>query len=147
MAPQGIEETLYHLAVANAERPIAFAGIGSNFEEAIRPGCLDLDGARIAFSAIGIMTGDQPQSRAGPNKAGQASYRDRPDFVAVVDKLVAMPPTIASSPSITGSKAASCPTSGSLPIGGDSRRRRRGSISSSATTRMWRKAWSSTANR
>ena len=88
---QGIEETLYHLALANAERPIAVAGIGGNFEEAIRPGCLDLGGARIAFSAIGIMTGDQPQSRAGPNKAGQASYRDRPDFVAVVDKLVAMP--------------------------------------------------------
>jgi poly-gamma-glutamate synthesis protein (capsule biosynthesis protein) len=88
--PQGIEETLYHLAVANAEQPIAFAGIGSNFDEAIRPGCLDLDGARIGFSAIGIVTGDQPQSRAGPNKAGQASYRDRPDFVAVVDKLVSM---------------------------------------------------------
>jgi Bacterial capsule synthesis protein PGA_cap len=88
---QGIEETLYHLAVANAERAIAFAGTGSNFEEAIRPGCLDVGGARIGFAAIGILTGDQPQSRAGPNKAGQASYRDRPDFVAVVDKLASMP--------------------------------------------------------
>jgi len=87
----GIEETLYHLAVANAERAIAYAGIGSNFEEAIRPGCLDLEGTRIALSAIGIMTSDQPQYRAGPNKPGQASYRDRPDFEAAVDKLVAMP--------------------------------------------------------
>ena len=87
----GIEETLYHFAVANAERAIAYAGIGSNFDEAIKPGCLDLDGTRIGFSAIGIITGDQPQYRAGPNSPGQASYRDRPDFEAVVDKLVAMP--------------------------------------------------------
>ena len=89
--PQGVEETLYHVAVANAEKAIAYAGIGSNFDEAIRPGCIDLDGTRIAFSAIGIMTGDQPQYRAGPNKPGQASYRDRPDFEATVDKLTAMP--------------------------------------------------------
>ena len=46
---------------------------------------------RIGFSAIGIITGDQPQYRAGPDSPGQASYRDRPDFEAVVDKLVAMP--------------------------------------------------------
>ena len=88
---QGIEETLYHLALANAERPIAFAGIGSNFDEATRPGCLDLGGAKIGFSAIGVLTGDRPQSRATPDKAGQANYRDQPDFAAVVDKLVAMP--------------------------------------------------------
>jgi poly-gamma-glutamate synthesis protein (capsule biosynthesis protein) len=87
----GIEETLYHVAVANAERAIAYAGIGSNFDEAIKPGCIDLDGTRIALGAIGIMTGDQPQYRAGPNKAGQASYRDRADFEAAVNKLVAMP--------------------------------------------------------
>ncbi|HYJ59317.1 MAG TPA: CapA family protein [Methyloceanibacter sp.] len=87
----GVEESLYHLAVANAERAIAYAGIGSNFAEAVKPGCIDLDGTRIALSAIGIITGDQSQYRAGPNRAGQASYRDRPDFEAVVDKLVAMP--------------------------------------------------------
>ena len=87
----GIEETLYHFAVANAERAIAYAGIGGNFDEAIRPGCIDLEGTRIALSAIGIITGDQPQYRAGPKSPGQASYRRRPDFEAVVDKLVAMP--------------------------------------------------------
>jgi poly-gamma-glutamate synthesis protein (capsule biosynthesis protein) len=87
----GIEETLYHVAVANAQKAIAFAGIGSNFEEAIKPGCVDLNGTRIALGAIGIITGDQPQYRAGPNKAGQASYRDRADFEAAVGKLVAMP--------------------------------------------------------
>jgi poly-gamma-glutamate capsule biosynthesis protein CapA/YwtB (metallophosphatase superfamily) len=87
----GIEETLYHLAVANATKAIAFAGIGSNFAEAIKPGCLDLDGTRIGFSAIGILTADQPAARAGPDKAGQAAYRDRADFEAVVDQLSALP--------------------------------------------------------
>lgn len=87
---QGVEETLYHMAVANAERTIAYAGIGSNFEEAIRPGCLDLDGTRIAFAAIGIITGDLPEHRAGPKKPGQASYRDRADFEAVVQQLTGM---------------------------------------------------------
>jgi Bacterial capsule synthesis protein PGA_cap len=88
---QGIEETLYHLAVANAARPVAFAGIGGDFEEAIKPSYLDLGGTRIAFSAIGDMAPNRPQSRAGPRKAGQASYSDRPDFVAVVDKLASLP--------------------------------------------------------
>jgi poly-gamma-glutamate capsule biosynthesis protein CapA/YwtB (metallophosphatase superfamily) len=87
----GIEETLYHLAVANAAQAIAFAGIGGNFAESVSPGCIDLDGARIGFSAIGILTADQSAARAGPSKAGQASYRDRADFEAVVDKLVALP--------------------------------------------------------
>src|SRR5262245_37449698 len=89
--PQGIEETLEHLPVANVERPIAFAGIGSKFAEATRPGCLDLGGAKIGFAAIGGLTGDRPQARATADKAGQANYRDQPDFAAVVDKLVAMP--------------------------------------------------------
>ncbi|MGD9500957.1 MAG: CapA family protein [Methyloceanibacter sp.] len=89
--PPGIEETLYHLAIANAERPIGFAGIGSNFDEATRPACLDLGGARIGFAAIGQLTGDRPQSRATLDKAGQANYSDQPDYAAVVDQLVAMP--------------------------------------------------------
>jgi poly-gamma-glutamate capsule biosynthesis protein CapA/YwtB (metallophosphatase superfamily) len=87
----GIEETLYHLAVANTEKAIAYAGIGSNFDEAIKPGCIDVDGTRIGFSAIGITTGDEPQYRAGPDSPGQAAYRDRPDFEATVTKLLALP--------------------------------------------------------
>jgi Bacterial capsule synthesis protein PGA_cap len=87
---QGIEETLYHFAVANAARTVAFAGIGSNIEEATHPACLDVGGARIAFGAVGL-TGDQPQARAGPSTAGQASYGDRADFAAVVNKLLALP--------------------------------------------------------
>jgi poly-gamma-glutamate capsule biosynthesis protein CapA/YwtB (metallophosphatase superfamily) len=87
----GIEETLYHLAVANTGHAIAFAGIGSNFEEATKPACLDLDGTRIGFDAIGIISGDNQQFRATDKSAGQASYRNRPDFEAVVNKLAALP--------------------------------------------------------
>ncbi|HZP07847.1 CapA family protein [Methyloceanibacter sp.] len=87
----GIEETLYHLAVANTERPVAFAGIGANFEEAIKPACLDLSGTRIGFDAIGIISGDDQRFRATDKSAGQASYRNRPDFEAVVSKLAALP--------------------------------------------------------
>ncbi|HEY6669403.1 MAG TPA: CapA family protein, partial [Methyloceanibacter sp.] len=87
---QGVEETLYHFAVANTERAIAYAGIGSDFEEATKPACLDLDGMTIGFAATGIITGDNPQYRAAPNRPGQASYRDRPDFEAVVKQLTEM---------------------------------------------------------
>ncbi len=87
----GLEETLYHLAVANTEKAIAFAGLGSTLDEALRPGCVEIAGARIGLGAIGIITGDLPQHRAGPNRPGQASYRDRGDFQAAVNKLAAMP--------------------------------------------------------
>ena len=124
---QGVEETLYHLAVANAEKAIAYAGIGSNFDEAIQPGCIDLDGTRIAFSAIGIMTGDQPQYRAGPNKPGQASYRDRPDFEAAVDKLVAMPADYRILSIHYGLEGrVDARTSASSPTGGPTRRKEKG---------------------
>ena len=134
--------------MANAEKAIAYAGIGSNFDEAIHPGCIDLDGTRIAFSAIGIMTGDQPQYRAGPNKPGQASYRDRPDFEATVDKLVAMPADYRILSIHYGLEGRVVPDERQLADWRNLRRRsRRISISSSATTRMWSKASSSTASR
>ena len=83
----GVEETLFHMASAAALRAIAYAGIGANFEEATRASCLELDGTRIGFAAIGIITGDRPEHRAGKNRPGQASYRHRPDFEVVVDRL------------------------------------------------------------
>jgi len=87
----GVEETLYHMAVAGSARAIAFAGIGADFDEATRPACIELDGTRIGFGAIGIITGDLPQHRAGPKKPGQASYRNRLDFETVVDRLAGLP--------------------------------------------------------
>jgi hypothetical protein len=87
----GVEETLYHMAVAAAEHPIAYAGIGSNMEEATRPGCLMFGDTKIAFGAAGIITGQRPEHRAGPNKPGQASYRNRADFELVVNRLASLP--------------------------------------------------------
>src|SRR5665648_47320 len=84
----GAEETLYHMAVAAAERPIAYAGIGTNIEEATRPGCLEYGGSRIAFGATGIVTGQREEHRAGKDKTGQASYRNPKDFELVVNRLV-----------------------------------------------------------
>ena len=143
----GVEETLYHVAVANAERTIAYAGIGSNFDEAIKPGCIDLDGTRIGFSAVGILTGDQPQYRAGPDSPGQASYRDRPDFEAVVSKLVALPADYRILSIHYGLEGRVIPDERQLADWRTYAAEGRASISSSATTRMWRKARSSTANR
>jgi hypothetical protein len=87
----GAEETLYHLAVAAAERAIAYAGIGSNMEEATRPGCLEFGDTKIAFGATGIITGQRPEHRAGKDKAGQAQYRNHADFELVVNRLAGFP--------------------------------------------------------
>ncbi len=87
----GAQETLYHLAVAAAERAITYAGIGTTLEEATRPGCLKLGKTRIAFAATGIVTGQREEHRAGANKTGQASYRNRADYELVVNRLAAMP--------------------------------------------------------
>ena len=115
---QGVEETLYHVAVANAERAIAYAGIGSNFDEAIKPGCIDLDGTRIGFSAIGIMTGDQPQYRAGPNKPGPGllprSARFRGDRGQARRHAGRLPHPL---DPLRPRRPRRCPTSGSSPTG------------------------------
>jgi len=87
----GVEETLYHMAVAAAEHAIAYAGIGSNMEEATRPGCLELGDTKIAFGATGIITGQRPEHRAGKDKSGQASYRNHDDFELVVNRLAGFP--------------------------------------------------------
>lgn len=89
--PLGVEETLYHLAVAGAEHPIAYAGIGTNYEEATRPGCLELGDMKLGFSATGIVTDQREEHRAGQNKAGQAAYRNPKDFQLVLNRLAELP--------------------------------------------------------
>jgi poly-gamma-glutamate capsule biosynthesis protein CapA/YwtB (metallophosphatase superfamily) len=86
----GAEETLYHMAVAAAERAIAYAGIGTNFEEATRPGCLELGDIKVAFGATGILTGQREEHRAGKDKPGQSSYRNRADFELLVNRLAGL---------------------------------------------------------
>jgi hypothetical protein len=93
--PTGAEETLYHVAMANAARGagsrIAHAGLGADFEEATRPGCLDIDGMRLGFAATGIITGQRAEHRAADDKPGQAAYRRRGDFEIVVNRLREIP--------------------------------------------------------
>ncbi|WP_108682149.1 CapA family protein [Methyloceanibacter sp. wino2] len=93
--PKGAEETLYHFALANAARgegkTIAYAGLGADFEEATRPGCLDIEGMKLGFAATGIVTGQRTEHRAGDNKPGQAAYRRRGDFEIVVNRLREVP--------------------------------------------------------
>src|SRR3970282_1742712 len=92
----GIEETLYHLAVANAERAIAYAGIGSNFEEAIRPGCLDLEGTRIALSAIGIISiHNGLEGRVEPDERQLADWRGFAAEQKNIDLIVGHHPHVA----------------------------------------------------
>jgi hypothetical protein len=71
----GAEETLYHMAVAAAEGAIAYAGIGSNMEEATRPGCLELGDTKIAFGAAGIhhWTARGASRRQGEARTGVVS--------------------------------------------------------------------------
>lgn len=93
--PKGAEETLYHLAIANAAqgdgKTIAYAGLGADFEEATRPGCLDIEGMTLGFAATGIVTGQRTEHRAGEGKPGQAAYRRRGDFEIVVNRLREIP--------------------------------------------------------
>ena len=115
-ARRGAEETLYHMAVAGAKRAIAYAGIGADFEEATRPGCLEVGGMKLRVSAPSASSpASGPQHRAGQGKPGQAAYREPPGFRDRGQPAArAFRPTTAFSPSTTGSKAASCRTSGSV---------------------------------
>lgn len=93
---RGAEETLYHMAVAGTKRPLAYAGLGADFEEATKPGCLEAGGMRLGFAATGIITGQRAEHRAGPRKAGQAkpgqaAYRSPKDFQIVVNRLREQP--------------------------------------------------------
>jgi hypothetical protein len=87
----GAQETLYHFAVGAAERPIAYAGLGTTFEEATRPGCLELGDVKLSFAATGIITGQREEHRAGQDKPGQAAYRRPADFQLVVNRLAGLP--------------------------------------------------------
>jgi len=87
----GAEETLYHMAIAAAERAIAYAGLGANYEEATRPGCLEVGDMKLGFGAAGIITGQREEHRAGQNKPGQAGYRNEKDFELVVNRLAELP--------------------------------------------------------
>jgi hypothetical protein len=85
--------------------------LGTTFEEATRPGCLELGDVKLGFAATGIITGQHEEHRAGQDKPGQAAYRRPADFQLVVHRLAALPADYRILSIHYGSRSASCPTS------------------------------------
>ncbi len=68
--PVGIDETLKCIAELAQSEPIAWAGIGHDFDEAAAPAIFEAKGVRVGLSAIGI--GGADEARAGPDIPGVA---------------------------------------------------------------------------
>jgi poly-gamma-glutamate capsule biosynthesis protein CapA/YwtB (metallophosphatase superfamily) len=84
---QGLKDTLRHIAKLRRFGLKGYAGIGMNREEASRPQLISVKGARVAFSATGIVTNNLARHRAGPSKPGQIAYRFDDDFDLVTNRL------------------------------------------------------------
>lgn len=80
----GMRETIRHLDVLAAEgRILAHAGLGKTRADAAHPRTLDLNGARIAVSAIGISSG----GRAGDERPGLMEWRATDDVATAIGNL------------------------------------------------------------
>ncbi len=80
----GMRETMRHLDALAAEgRILAHAGLGETSAVAARPRVLDLEGVRVAVSAMGIATG----GRAGDERPGLMEWRAPGDVSAVIGRL------------------------------------------------------------
>ncbi len=84
----GLRETLRHVAPMQKLGLKAYAGIGLNREEASRSHVVDAGSAKVAFSAMGIVTNNLERHRAGPEKPGQIAYRFADDMELSVDRLL-----------------------------------------------------------
>jgi poly-gamma-glutamate synthesis protein (capsule biosynthesis protein) len=83
----GLRDTLRHSAELEKVGLKAHAGVGLTREEASRPKIVAAGDAKVAFSAIGIVTNNLERHRAGEGKPGQIAYRFEDDFRLVVDRL------------------------------------------------------------
>lgn len=83
----GLRDTLRHMKALRRRGLLAAAGIGENREAASRPSLMRVKGARIGFSAIGIVTNNLARHRAGPSRPGQIAYRFDDDFDLTVNRL------------------------------------------------------------
>jgi poly-gamma-glutamate synthesis protein (capsule biosynthesis protein) len=81
----GIEETMRHLEAARAHGLLAWHGLGTTREQTLVPARLEVKGARVAFSALGI--GGRDFSGAPVQRAGMLSYHT--DFDDAVYRLAA----------------------------------------------------------
>jgi poly-gamma-glutamate synthesis protein (capsule biosynthesis protein) len=83
----GLNETLRNVNALRGHGVLAASGIGMNREQASRPQLIQVNGAAIAFNAIGIVTNNLERHRAGPDTAGQIAYRFDDDFHEVLRRL------------------------------------------------------------
>ncbi len=87
--PKGLTETLRHMPALARHWLLAYAGVGRNRAAASAPQIVTAKGARVAFSAIGIVTNNLARHRAGPNTPGQIAYRFPEDFQESTGRLAA----------------------------------------------------------
>ncbi|MFM9938560.1 MAG: CapA family protein [Hyphomicrobiaceae bacterium] len=84
----GAIDTVNHLDRIQATgRLKAHAGLGRNREEAGRAHVVEVADSKVAFSAVGIVTGGFPHHRAADNRPGQMAYQSPEDFADVTRRL------------------------------------------------------------
>jgi len=80
----GVTETVRHLdGLKQRGGLLAHAGVGGDREAASRPQLVQVKGATLAFSALGIDSG----GRAGPQRPGLMAWRSPEDVAHVVTRL------------------------------------------------------------
>ncbi len=87
----GLKDTIRHVSALRKDGLLGAAGIGMNREEAGRPIRLQVNGANIAYSAIGIVTNNLSRHRAGASRPGQIAYRFEDDFAESTRRLSETP--------------------------------------------------------
>ncbi len=80
---EGLRETTRHLDAARNQGLLAWHGLGTDRELALRPALFTAKGARIAFSAVGI--GGRDFARTAAMRPGMLSYHR--DFADTVSRL------------------------------------------------------------
>ncbi len=83
----GLIESLNALEAIQTRENITCAGAGRNREEAQAVKIIEVKGYRVAFASVGITT--QPGQKAGENHPGNAAFRDKGHYHAVLDQLAA----------------------------------------------------------
>lgn len=88
----GALDTVHHLDRLVADGILkAHAGVGRDRELASRPQIVEVRRARVAFSAVGIVTSGFPLHRVGLGRPGQMSYQAAEDFLEVARRLAETP--------------------------------------------------------
>lgn len=83
----GAMETISLLDRLKQDGLLAHAGLGRDREEAGHPSLIDIKGARVAFSAIGIVSGGFPHHRASHDRPGQLAWQSPEDFEDATQRL------------------------------------------------------------